>query len=147
MPSSTNRKVHNPGSKRDPPTIDGTLLSGEWDDARRELFADGSELFLIYQESYLSLAIRANTKEMIVGNIFINRSDEIAILHASAALGTAIYKKGTDDWQQTRGFSWQCRDTGNSDAAQVERGSFLQQEHSLAANSSHGKSRRIGVSN
>jgi len=84
------------------------------------------------------LAIRANTTEMIVGNIFINRSDEIVILHASAALGTAIYKKGANDWQKIQGFTWHCRDTGNSDAAQVERSAFLQQEHWLTANSRMG---------
>jgi hypothetical protein len=114
------------------------MSSGEWDSARVERFADGSELFLMYNQGDLYLAIRANTPEMIAGNVFIEWDDEIAILHASAALGTAVYMKGTGGWQQTRDFDWRCRDTGDSKAAQAERDAFLEEEHWLAANSRMG---------
>ena len=121
-----------------PLAIDGTMSPGEWDSARVETFSDGSELFLMYSEGYLYLGIRANTPEMIVGNIFIARGDEIAILHSSAALGTAVYQKGIDSWQQTREFVWCCRQTGNSEAAQAERDAFLEQDRWVAANSRIG---------
>jgi formylglycine-generating enzyme required for sulfatase activity len=121
-----------------PPVIDGTIAPEEWESARRELFADGSELFLMHAGGYLYLSIRASTPGMIVGNIFVERGSEIAILHSSAALGTAVYRKGADAWQQVRDFSWSCRDTGASEAAQAERAAFLRTEHWVAANAQMG---------
>ncbi len=120
------------------PTLDGTLSPGEWDNATVETFADGSELLLMHADGYLYLGIRVNIPGMIVGNIFVNRGDEITILHSSAALGTAAYQKGEDNWQQIQNFTWQCRDTSDSDAAKAERDAFLQQEGWVAANSRMG---------
>lgn len=121
-----------------PPVIDGTLSPGEWDDAAVEFFSDGSELLLLQAEGHLYLGIRADTAEMIAGNVFIHRGDEIAILHASAALGTAVYQQEMDSWQQVQRFSWRCRRTDNGETAQAERGAFLEQEHWIAANSRMG---------
>ena len=59
-------------------------------------------------------------------------------MHSSAALGTAIYKKDTDHWQQIQDFTWQCRNTSLSDAAQAERDEFLQKEGWVAANGRMG---------
>lgn len=122
-----------------PLAIDGTISQGEWDNAIVESFADGSELFLMFSDSYLYLGIRANTPEMIIGNIFIDHGDEIAILHSSAALGTALYQKGIDNWQQTQGFIWRCRSTDNSERSQAERDAFLEEEHWVAANAWMGR--------
>lgn len=120
------------------PIIDGTMSPGEWDGAVVKSFSDGSELFLMYSDGYLYLGIRAKTSEMIVGNIFIEHGDEIAILHSSAALGTARYQKGMGSWQQTQGFVWRCRSTDNSEAARAERDAFLKEEHWVAANARMG---------
>jgi len=121
-----------------PLAIDGTMSPGEWDSAGVETFSDGSVLLLMYSEGYLYLGIRANTPEMIVGNIFVARGDEIAILHSSAALGTALYHKETDNWQRTQGFVWRCRKTDSSEMAQAERTAFLDEEHWMAANARMG---------
>jgi len=121
-----------------PHLIDGTISPGEWDNAMIESFSDGSELLLMYSEGYLYLGIRANASDMIVGNVFINHGDEIVILHASAALGTAIYQKETDQWQLTQNFDWCCRGTGDNEAAQDERNAFLQKEHWVGTNSRTG---------
>jgi len=121
-----------------PPTIDGTLSSGEWESARVEKFLDGSKLLLMQTEGYLYLGIRANTPDMIVGNIFVDRGDEIAVLHTSAALGTAIYQKDAPVWQQTQGFSWCCRSTNRVEAAQAELDVFLQQEKWVSINTRMG---------
>jgi hypothetical protein len=121
-----------------PTAIDGTLSPGEWDNAVRESFSDGSELFLMHSDGYLYLGIRASTPDMIAGNIFIDRGGEVAILHASAALGTAYYKKETSNWQQSQEFVWRCRNTGNSEPAMAERIAFLKEEHWVASNSRMG---------
>jgi formylglycine-generating enzyme required for sulfatase activity len=121
-----------------PPVIDGIITPEEWEGARREQFLDGSELFLMHAGGYLYLGIRATTRGMIAGNVFVERGDGIAILHSSAALGTAVYQKGADGWQQARDFSWSCRDTSASEAARAERAAFLRTEGWLAANSRMG---------
>jgi hypothetical protein len=126
-----------------PPAIDGSLSPGEWDRAAVETFADGGQLLLMQVEGYLYLAIRADTPDMIVGNIFIDRGDEIAILHASAALGTALYQKGIDAWQLTQEFDWRCRRTDDGQEAQAERQAFLEQEAWVAANSRMGNSNEL----
>ena len=75
------------------PIIDGTLSAGEWEAALVAPLPDGGKLFFLYAEGYVYVGIQANTDDMIVGNIFIDRREDIAILHTSAALGTAIYTK------------------------------------------------------
>jgi hypothetical protein len=121
-----------------PATLDGTMSLGEWDKARVELLSDGSELLLMHDNEYLYLGIRANIPDMIVGNIFIERGDDIAILHSSAALGTATYTKEAERWQRTKGFEWRCRSTGDGPSAQMERQAFLQEENWRANNSRMG---------
>jgi len=121
-----------------PPTLDGTISADEWNGARREQFSDGSELLLKYHDGYLYLGIRANAPGMIVGNIFVSQGDRVSILHSSAALGTAIYEKSADGFQQAQDFAWRCRSSSNSPSAQAERDAFLQQEGWMADNSYMG---------
>jgi hypothetical protein len=121
-----------------PVIVDGTISPGEWDQARVEAFADGSELLLMYGDDHLYLGIRSSTPEMIVGNVFLNRKEEIRILHTSAALGTAIYQRTTDGWQQAQAFDWQCRRTENSAAVQAERDAFFHNEGWVSINSRMG---------
>ena len=116
------------------PAIDGTLSPGEWDDAIVETFADGSHLLLLQAADFIYLGIRAHDPGLIAGNIFLSRGVEIAIMHSSAALGTAIYQQGADGWQQVQDFTWRCRNTSDSESARVERAEFLQDEGWLAAN-------------
>lgn len=124
-----------------PPIIDGLLAEGEWDAAAVETFADGSQLFLMHAETYLYLAIRSNTPEMIVGNIFIDHGEQVSIHHVSAALGTAVYQKEVDGWRQTQPFNWRCRHTTNSPAAQEARAAFFEEEGWQSVNS------RVGAPN
>jgi len=118
-----------PGS---PPVIDGTLSPGEWDDAAIELLSDGSELPLMHADGYLFLGIRSATQEGSATNIYVEDDDQVRILHASAALGTAITQQGTDNWQQTREFDWKCRGSSNSAAAVAARAAYLQDERWVA---------------
>jgi hypothetical protein len=125
------------------PTINGTLSPGEWDNASVETFDDGSQLRLLQAGDYIYIGIRAHESGLIAGNIFISHGYKIAILHSSAALGTAIYQLSVDGWQQTQDFSWRCRNTGDSEAAQAERAEFLQDEGWLAANELMGTANEL----
>ena len=122
----------------DAPILDGTLSAGEWDDAVSKSFTDGSELYLMHDDENLYLGIRANPSNMIVGNIFIDRGGEVAILHSSAALGTAIYTQSEEGWERTQRFVWRCRSTGDSASARAERDVFLAEDGWLANNSYMG---------
>jgi hypothetical protein len=122
-------------------TIDGTLNPAEWDAAYMETFADGSELLLIRDSEYLYLGIRATEAEMIAANVYTEKNEEVYIYHASAALGTGIYRKDETDWLKSQDFKWKCRATDFSESSQSERSRFLEQEGWLAANS------RIGTPN
>jgi hypothetical protein len=78
---------------------------------------------------------------MIVGNVFVQQDDEVRILHASAALGTAVFQKGGETWEQAQAFDWRCRSTDDGKAAQAEREAFLRDEGWVSVNS------RIGAPN
>lgn len=120
------------------PSIDGVLSPNEWEAAEITALSDGSELFLMQDDDNLYLGIRSITPEMIGANVFVEEGGQVRILHTSAALGTAIYQQGTNNWQQIQDFDWQCRNTGSSAAAQAERAAYLQENHWLAANSRMG---------
>ena len=114
------------------PILDGVLEPGEWAGALQDDLSDGGELFLMHDGEYLYVGIRASAKGSGVGSICIDRGQQVAILHSSAALGTAIYENDGAEWQQIQEFSWYCRSTGSSAAAQDERSEFLQTEGWLA---------------
>ncbi len=103
-----------------------------------DYFADGSELLLMHSGDTLYLGIRSNDEGMIVGNVFLVLGDEITILHSSAALGTAVYQRQNEIWEQSQAFTWRCRASDQSERAQEEREAFLAEEGWLAANARMG---------
>ena len=121
-------QVSVPALEGEAPVIDGTLDPGEWDGAAVQAFADGSELLLAHENGFLYLGIRSAKPDMIVGNIFVEQAGQIRILHASAALGTAVYRQEAGAWQRTQDFVWRCRDTSQSESARAARDAFLQEE-------------------
>ena len=127
-----------PATPHTAPIIDGILSSDEWQNAEIAALSDGSELLMMQDDDYLYLGIRSVTEEMIGANVFVAEGEQVRILHTSAALGTAVYQQNTSTWQQTQDFDWQCRNTGNSAAAQAERAAYLQENGWLAANSRMG---------
>jgi len=93
----------------------------------------------MHDTNYLYLGVRSVTPEMIGANVFIERGDEVWVLHTSAALGTAVYLPQNNIWQQTQAFDWKCRRTSTSPTAQAERAAYLEENQWLAANSRMGQ--------
>ena len=118
------------------PFIDGTIDQGEWSGAYSILLSSGEEILLMGGEGYLYFGIRGKPDPL--GSICVDRGGVVAILHSSAALGTALYQEGTDAWEQIQAFSWRCRDTTNSAEAQAERAAFLEQEGWIASDGEMG---------
>lgn len=125
------------------PVIDGTITAAEWQGARRELFKDGSELLLLRHGEDLYLGIRARGEGMIAANLFAESGEGISIYHASAALGTAVYKKDGGDWRLARDFSWRCRRTDSGKEATNEREAFMREEGWIASNSRMGAPHKL----
>jgi formylglycine-generating enzyme required for sulfatase activity len=121
-----------------PPSVDGEIGQDEWARAYQDELSDGGEIYLLHSDNYLYLGIRAAGSGSGVGSLCMVHGDEVAILHSSAALGTAVYERGESGWQQTQDFTWRCRSTSDAPSAQAERDRFLQEEGWLANNGRMG---------
>ncbi len=107
------------------PVLDGTLSEGEWGDALRIPLNDQAHFLLKHADGFLFLGIQATT--MGTGSLLLVVGEEVHVLHASAALGTAIYAREGEVWDLRQDFVWQCRTLGFSNYAQNERARFLGQ--------------------
>lgn len=45
---------------------------------------------------------------------YVAAGDRVFVLHASAALGTGIYRRAGATWRRVQDFSWECRDRGDA---------------------------------
>jgi len=89
------------------PTIDGSIAADEWNDAARVELTNGGEAHLKHDGMFLYIAITGAGNG--IGSLCAVDGKDIRILHASAALGTAVFRDG----KATRGFTWTNRDTGD----------------------------------
>jgi hypothetical protein len=121
-----------------PASIDGVLDPDEWGSAYQDELSDGSELYLMQDGEYLYVGIRHGGGSSGVSSVCVVRGDAVAVLHSSAALGTALYEREEAGWRQTQGFTWRCRSTSDAPSAQEERDRFLQEEAWLANNGRMG---------
>jgi hypothetical protein len=120
------------------PVLDGVLSPAEWNEARRIPLHDGGEILLQVADGNLYVGLRR--AKLAVGNICLDRGDEVAVLHSSAALGTAVYVRAGTSWKLQRSFDWKCRLEPNvgPDALQAQRKTFLGKEHWLASTATMG---------
>ena len=113
-------------------TLDGTLAPGEWPGAYLGRLTGDGEVLLMYDGGFLYLGVRRRAD--LVVTVCLDRGDSVAVLHSSAALGTAVYRRGPNGWDLTRRFIWELRDSTMTAAAQREREAFLQREGWVATN-------------
>lgn len=125
------------------PVIDGVIGDQEWQGAKVDYFADGSEIFLIVSGNDLFLAVRAAGAGMIAGNVFISSGDQVAVLHTSAALGTAFYQQEGDLYRKVKDFEWCCRSRIDDQAALAAREAFYAQDGWLGVNSFLGNQNEL----
>jgi len=117
----------------DAPIVDGRLDDGEWDDALALSLGEDVVLFAKHVDGFLYLGVRGQTRSQIVGNVHIARGDEVRILHASHALGSAVYVRDGEAWRLSRPFVWKCRALGFADSAVEQRSAFLEEQGWLAS--------------
>ncbi len=74
-----------------------------------------------------------------LASLYLGSRDDVSILHASAALGTAHYHRSGETWSLRNGFDWKVRDTpGTGGAPASERQEFLASDGWLANSSQPG---------
>ena len=105
------------------PVIDGRVAVDEWRGASSQRLADGSELFLRHDGRYLYLAFRAAKAGFI--SACVSRGDSVHVLHASAALGTAVYTRSDSTWALKSGFEWAVRAQEVNDDTRRRQREFL----------------------
>ena len=108
------------------PVLDGVLSEGEWCDALTIQLNADERLLLKHADGYLYLGVQATV--LALPTPLVVRGDEVRALHASAALGTAVYVRSGDVWNLRQGYVWQCRTLGFSEFAMAERAKFLEQQ-------------------
>ena len=72
------------------PVIDGTATDNEWKAAWRSTQRDAT-LYLFHDGEDVYAAVKAPA--FAITSVYIARGDELKILHASAAIGDAIYRR------------------------------------------------------
>jgi hypothetical protein len=112
--------------------LDGTFSSGEWSRAYVGQLTSGGDVRLMHDSGYLYLGVQRRAD--LVVTVCLDLGDSVAVLHSSAAIGTAVYRRAQDTWTLTRRFTWELRDSTMSAAAQQERQLFLQREGWVATN-------------
>lgn len=111
------------------PKVDGVITSKEWKDAVRVPLGTGGHAMLQHNGTHLFIALVG--RRAGIGSLCTMSKDEVQILHASAALGTAVFKRDADSagkWINTRPFTWTNRDTGDTPEAMADRKKFLDAE-------------------
>ena len=88
---------------------------------------DTRHMYLMQNDGYLFVGIASRT--MGYGSICLASENAVSLLHASAALGTAVYEKDDQGWQRTRQFSYCCRETSPG----PQQDEHLQEEGWLAS--------------
>jgi hypothetical protein len=112
-----------PVPRAQPPKIDGKLGEKEWAGALRVDLEGGGEMLLEQDGEYLYVAVR--TEKPGIASVCVDRGTTIAVLHASAALGTAEYRQEHTSWMRAKAFEWLVRDTSGSAASRRVRQQFL----------------------
>jgi len=104
------------------PVIDGTIVAEEWKSATRIELTNGGHALLQHDGTFFYLAITGPRTGIV--SLCMPAGEDVHVLHASAALGTAVFK----DSRVTRDFVWTNRDTKDTAA----RDKFLDAEHWFA---------------
>lgn len=102
--------------------IDGVISKSEYAKSY-QLIRDDANVFLHHDGKFLYVGIQPTAAG--IASLGIKRKDMVEILHASAALGTAIYKQLEGQYILASGFTWECRDGSDSVSAMEVRAQFL----------------------
>ena len=106
------------------PVIDGTAADAEWKAAWRSTNRD-TTLFLLHDGEDIYAAVKS--PGFAITSVYVARGDELKILHASAAIGEAVYRRDAQGaWRLQTKFAF-TRYKGPEDI--IARGKGFFDEH------------------
>ncbi|MBP1771462.1 MAG: hypothetical protein H6P99_625 [Holophagaceae bacterium] len=124
------------------PPMDGALRPETWAGARREHLSGGGDVWLMESGAYLEVMVRGPAKGF--PTVFVGDTDQVEVLHASAALGNVSYIRTHGTWARKGVFEWQVRDRAVSAATLAkEAEAFLEAQGWLANASRTGEPTRV----
>lgn len=98
-----------------PPNVDGTVGEIEWAGAASATMSDGATVLFMRDNEVLYTAVVGS--EIGSVNVVIATTNQVSILHSSAALGSAVYETAGSVWDLVHGFSWCCRNAADATAS------------------------------
>ena len=123
------------------PVVDGRIDAVEWAGATRQAMVNGGELYLLRQADYLYVGIRG--PHLGLASLCIVSAGRVRILHASAAVGEALYEYDGAAWVRRDDFTWALRDSpGGAGPGAADRTAFLEKTGWLANASASGSPER-----
>jgi hypothetical protein len=107
-------------------TLDGRVDEAEWKAASSQSLEGGGTVRLMFGDKLLYVGIRGPAAGM--AHVCVGSSDEVRILHVSAAVGSALYRQSGGSWTLQSPFSWSLRETGLTGTPADARLAYLQKE-------------------
>jgi len=124
------RLVHVPRGA--PAVVDGRVDEAEWKGSAVQPLPDGAVLRLRHDGQHVFLGITSPRPGF--ASVCIASGDTVRVYHASAALGSVAYTRGSTEWTTSETeFSYGMRTRTLDDKARAERSAFLAQHGWLAS--------------
>ncbi len=119
------------------PVLDGEIGEEEWKGGAVRPLGGGGEARFQRDEDRLYVAIKGRGEGW--SHVYFGDENEIRVLHASAALGDAVYRRSSDDrWAPVSGFAWEMRETAMTSEAVAAREAYLVRRGWVATTSGMG---------
>lgn len=107
-------------------TLDGTINEAEWKAGSSQPLEGGGTVHLMMRGNLLYVGIRGPAPG--VAHVCVGSDTEVSILHVSAAVGSARFRREGDRWTLQSPFAWSLRDPGLTGAAADARAAYLKKE-------------------
>lgn len=107
-----------------PITLDGQVGEGEWRNALHTEHPSGSVVRLLRDADHLYIGITSARPGF--ASLCVSLNDGVHVLHASAALGSVVYRPRGDAWNSAdTAFTYSLRTTSLAEPARAERSAYL----------------------
>lgn len=131
-------------SLSDSVTTDGKIEEKEWKEASVFDLTGGGKVFFKHDGKYIYVAVRGVKAGWT--HLYLSEAEnkEIAVLHASAALGKVIYQKDKENlWQPLNDFSWELRDRVFTDEVRGKMADYVSKNNWAANNNNLGNKAEV----
>ena len=137
-PAQTSARILVP--RGTPPIINGRISNEEWAGSAESRLSDESRVLLRHDGRFLYVAVVGAKPGF--PSVCVSRGDSVRILHSSAALGSALYVRDGDEWQQRQKFTFALRSGDVGETGMKAIADYVGANGWVASNSSMSVSQR-----